>query len=639
MSKQTHYDNAYADTNVYGHVVKLLSRIKAEPGSIHLDFGCGYGRMAEPIRDELGLRYIGLDIDEEGLVSLKERGFEVMFIDLRDPESAIEQIRRYLPAEIPVASISIVDTIEHLSEPAKSIGLLQALVREFSCPLVASVPNFSHKDIGFKLAFGRFDYTQSGLLDHTHRMYFTEKGFSDLMSSCGLHQIEEYDVVLSQSDQAFPRDHAALSLRTPLHELMAGLREQAEPNGQVNQFVRMYLGGHLMKGEGPIDSVAASRGQDEVFLSVVTRTQGRRIDSLRETLLCLSAQTCQDFEVLIIGHDLDIDAQLAVERVISDLHESVRERVRLMRVEGGTRATPLNGGFAAASGRYVAMLDDDDLVMGNWVETFAGLAKKNGGCMLRSVAVAQSWDKVEPVQSPDHYASRAVGPMQSLYPEDFDLFKHLIENRSPLHSLAFPRSVYSDMGFRFDPRLTTAEDWDFIVRVAPVTGVATSKNVTCIYRRWINSENSFSLHDQDEWRANYYYTLRKIDGAPIILPAGATRELRNMMYELDRLRCGPSTLTMPHSDPDRASVELEQERYLEALRWRYHELSTSLSWRLTSPLRYFKALLKGDKQNNTQPKLWRLSAKDLEYLINQIESSKSWKITSILRSVRRKMRI
>ena len=94
---------------------------------------------------------------------------------------------------------------------------------------------------------------------------------------------------------------------------------------------------------------AAANHPGERFDTVVTRTQGSRIDTLRETLLCLSAQTSQNFEVCIVGHNLEVDAQLAVERVIADLHDGMRQRVRLVRVEGGTRAEPLRTREAVAS--------------------------------------------------------------------------------------------------------------------------------------------------------------------------------------------------------------------------------------------------------------------------------------------------
>ncbi|WP_238389864.1 methyltransferase domain-containing protein [Pseudoxanthomonas koreensis] len=628
------YDNAFAEDNVYGHAVKLIDSIQVDRRGIHLDFGCGYGRMAEAVRG-LGLRYIGVDVDEGGLLSLKSRGFEAMFIDLRDPAAALAQIRNFLPKDEPIFSMSIIDTLEHMEEPRKALGLMRELALEFACPAIISVPNFTHRDIGFKAAFGRFDYTKAGLLDHTHLQYFTEESLSRLLGESGWHEISKNDVKIRRSDQAFPRDHAALAPTTPLHRLLAGLRSQVNESGVVNQFVRMCLPGHAIKPRGTLDSVKECEGSEDCFLTVLTRTQGRRIDTLRETLLCLSAQTCQDFEVVVVGHDLDVESQLAVERVIADLKDGMRERVRLLRIDGGSRAKPLNDGFEVARGRYVAMLDDDDLVFGNWVETFKVLAEQNGGRLLRSVAVAQSWDKIS---FDGMSVARSVGGFQSIYPDEFDLFDHLVENRSPLHSLAFPRSLYSDLGFRFDSHLSTAEDWDFIIRVAPVAGVACSQNVTCIYRRWVNSENSFSVHDQDEWRGNYYYTLRKLDALPLLLPAGATRKLRDMYYELERLRSAPATASMPYNNPDEFSEGIEQERYLEALRWRYHELTNSLSWKVTSPLRYAKALFRGNKSHGGAHMLWRLSAKDLEHLIANIEGSASWRMTAPLRSLRGAMR-
>ncbi len=632
MTDVENYDNAFADDNVYGHAVALIADTKPLRGGIHLDFGCGYGRMAEVLRDRLGLRYIGVDINEDGLNSLKARGFETMFVDLRDPRGAAGVVRTYLPRDAKVVSMSILDTLEHLSEPKKAIEVVRLLAAEHICPLVASVPNFAHRDIGLRLAMGLFDYTQAGLLDHTHLNYYTAQSFERLMRSCGWHEIARNDVRLVRSDQSFPRDHAAIATMTPLHKLLAGLREQVDDTGTINQMVRLFVAGHQVPEDDVIDSIEESRGNDAFFLTVLTRTQGRRIDTLRETLLCLSAQTDQDFEVLVVGHDLDLERQLAVEGVIAELHGGIRDRVRLLRVEGGTRAKPLNAGFEAARGRYVAMLDDDDLVAGNWVETFSRLAGTSGGSLLRGVAVAQSWDKV--TLRDGGVASRAAGPFQALYPEDFDLFMHLTENRSPLHSLAFPRSLFTDLHFRFDDHLTTAEDWDFIVRVAPVAGVACAKDITCIYRRWINTETSFSIHSQDEWRANYYYSLRKMDAAPLLLPVGGTRMIRDLMYELDRLRAGPSTLHMPYTDPDLSSEEVEQARYLEALRWRYHELTHSMSWQMTAPLRWVMKLVTGRPPLDNPHMLWRLSARDLEYLIRQVENSRSWRMTRFLRGRR-----
>ena len=611
------YENQYADDNVYGHAVTLLERMDLPKGGIHLDFGCGFGSIAETIRDRLGLRYVGLDILEPGLDSLKARDFEVMFFNLFDPAAGADLLKKWLPDDVPVVSMSFLDTLEHLAEPEKALELLHQVAREHSCPLVLSVPNVAHRDIGFKLLAGQFDYTESGLLDHTHFQYFTEETLTERLAEKGFHEVYRNDVLLEFSDQHFPSDQPLLSFDTPINSLLRNIRQQIDGTDTINQFVRLYVSASPKR---PVDH--ASEG---TFLTVVTRTQGERIESLRETLLCLSAQTCQDFEVLVVGHKLTLERQLAVERVISDLHESIRVRTRLVKVDKGERAAPLNAAFAHARGSYVAMLDDDDLVFGHWVETFKDLREKNPGKIQRSTAVSQVWDRVGAESGTT--ATRCMGGYGSEYPESFDLLDHLVQNRSPLHSLAFPRSVFSDLGYRFDETLTTAEDWDFIVRVAPLTGVACSAEVTCVYRRWANGVHSATLHDEHEWKSNYQHTLRKIDATPLLLPAGYTRKLREM---LGHQALALASASDGSRSPDAEARQAAQSEYQEALRWRLHQLLHSRSWRYTAFIRRI-----ADKTRGTSGlpdmMVWRFNTHDLEHLINMIENSRSWKLTAFLR--------
>lgn len=614
------YDNDFAPDNVYGHAAHLLGKFDLPRGGIHLDFGCGFGSIAETVRDELGLRYIGLDILETGLDSLKQRGFEVLYFDLFDPDAGCELLDKWLPPGVPVVSISCLDTMEHLPEPEKALGLLRRVAGKYGCPLVLSVPNVGHRDIGFRLLASKFEYTESGLLDHTHYQYFTEETLTDRMARQGWHEAYRNDVLMEASDQNFPPDQPLLSGGTPINSMLRYLRGQAGSTDTVNQFVRVYLPSAPVRNDNDVDT-------DVPFLTVVTRTQGQRIASLRETLLCLSAQSDQDFEVLIVGHSLTLDQQLRVERVIADQHASMRAKTRLVKVDQGERAAPLNAAFAEARGRYVAMLDDDDLVFGHWLETFKQLHARNPGKLLRATAVSQKWDKIP--WDGTELATRCKSGFKAEYPESFDLFDHLIENRSPLHSLAFPRSVYHDLGFRFDETLTTAEDWDFIIRTAPITGVAESKEITCVYRRWENVTNSATMHDEHEWKTNYQHTLRKVDSIPLLLPVGYTRRVRELMHEVDRLRGG---YTQYHAPDGSTSLTKTEADYLEALRWRLHELTHSRSWRYTAWIRNFRSFLAGRKP--AEIRIWRYTVHDLEYLIHSIENSSTWRYTSILRGLR-----
>jgi SAM-dependent methyltransferase len=621
------YDNGFAEDNVYGHIAELLSRFRPGKGEYFLDFGCGFGRLAEVIAARHGINYIGFDINRPGLASLQERGFQSHYLDLADAEAAFAIVEASLPAGACVAAICTIDTLEHLPDPLTALQLLARIANGRNAPLLVSVPNVAHNDIGAKLAVGRFDYTEAGLLDHTHMQYFTSDRFSSLMQSAGWHEVHRNDVEMLESDQHFPNQLPVLSAKAPLALMIANLRAKVDSFGHVNQFVRAYLPGPVPADVAHVPYVAYPSVGGAPFLSVVIRTVGKRISTLRESLLCLSAQTCQDFEVVIAGHNLDIDRQVAVEGLIEELQHDVRSRTRLLRVDGGGRSAPLNAGFQNATGRYVVAFDDDDLVFGDWVETFKALEATNPGQLLRATAIAQDWDRVR--RPNGELASRAISGMRSLYPEHFELLAHIVENRTPLHSIAFPRVLFSDLGFEFDPDLSTAEDWDLIIRVAPLCGVACAPKITAMYRLWKDGDSSSVHHDEFEWKSNYIRTLRKIDSAPMLLPVGSATKLRRMYVDLERLQ---GKVDFDADSTVVPNVETDDGQRLEALRLRYHELVHSKSWKISAPLRMIMRIVRRHGRP-TDPRIWHMNERDLEYHIRMIIGSASWRWTRILRMI------
>src|SRR4051812_33330859 len=98
------YQHEYLPLSIYGNAISLLRDCKRGPG-VHLDVGCGYGAIAEPIRDELGLVYIGFDVADDGLESLRGRGFAVRKIDLSDPVR-VEAIIRKAVGKRRIASLT-----------------------------------------------------------------------------------------------------------------------------------------------------------------------------------------------------------------------------------------------------------------------------------------------------------------------------------------------------------------------------------------------------------------------------------------------------------------------------------------------------------------------------------------------------
>jgi hypothetical protein len=298
------------------------------------------------------------------------------------------------------------------------------------------------------------------------------------------------------------------------------------------------------------------------FLSVVVRTQGSRPGSLRDVLLCLLGQTSVDFELLLVAHRADPAQRADVQLALDELPSGLRGRTRVLDVDEGGRSRPVNVGLEVARGRYVAVLDDDDLVLAHWVETFARAEQEAAGRVVRAGCVEQD---VVPETWPDGPGLRTAGPLRPAYPQTFDLVEHLERNRTPFMAYAFPASLVA-AGARVDERLPVCEDWDFALRAVLAVGVHSLPEVTAVYRRWTGGSSSASAHAEEEWRRTEREVLARLDEQAHSFPPGSIAAIRrareSVLDDLQALRA--------------RNAELEEH----ALR-----MERSTSWRVTAPLR------------------------------------------------------
>ncbi len=254
--------------------------------------------------------------------------------------------------------------------------------------------------------------------------------------------------------------------------------------------------------------------EDAPFLSVLMRTQGKRYEMLNEALLSLEAQTDDDFEVILVVHkptDGDYHKTVAL---LDALTPTFKSRVRHYRLDTGTRSAPLNLALTHAKGRYIAMLDDDDLVLENWVEVFHDGEKRYDGSVIRCYGLTQFWSC--------YIDSRGKTVLQSdeapvpTYCTPFRMHEHLEDNHTPISCVAIPRVCHSVFGIGFDEALSTAEDWDFLMHCASLCGVADTGEITFLYRLWKNSETSHTVHREKEWLDNRDYIASKLSRLPYI---------------------------------------------------------------------------------------------------------------------------
>lgn len=604
------YDNSFQYDNVYGHSVALLERYKAvaseadQNEGIHLDLGCGFGRIAEPIQHRLALKYVGVDGAPHGPASLRTRGFEAYELLFETYDQIVRELTRIVGGR-KLRSLTMLDTLEHLPNGDDVLRAIRELIRESNAPAVISVPNNGHQDVGFKLAFGQWDYTREGLLDHTHVRLFSRNSLTRTLQASGLQVVDSNDVHIVKSDQHFPSTHPALAQGTTLHAVLSRLRSEVDNFATVNQFVKLVTAGPQSLRHAYVDD--KTRQPTRPFLSVVMRTQGKRTHCMVEALTALAGQKDRDFELLVIGHRLTPEQQKSVERTLEDTPEWLRQRCRLIKVDDGNRTRPLNRGFEEAEGDYIAILDDDDVPMAHWTSTFRKLSEQQPGAILRTIAVRQDVDTVD-VRA--RTGVRAVGGLEP-YPAKFDMLQHLITNETPPVALAFPRGLFHDLNVRFDESLTTTEDWDFFLRGAVIVGVCSAEEVTAIYHWWRTSvESSRTVHDQSEWDANYQAIHRKMDSLPIILPAGTTRQLR--------------ALRLLHNvNPTGLAVAAEQSSYLKEI----VRILSSRSWRWSVPMRW-PAMLRGRKYPRIEDCIDQTEG-ELALLVARLRRSSSWRITRI----------
>jgi glycosyltransferase involved in cell wall biosynthesis len=310
----------------------------------------------------------------------------------------------------------------------------------------------------------------------------------------------------------------------------------ANDRARASYLRRGYLGNLLTRLKisqellAPTSEISAERSP---FLSIITRTQARRPANLREVFLCLASQTDIDFEVLVMGHCLDEKDKSLVHEIIDENPAWLRERIRYCPVERGNRTAPLNEGFAAARGQYIAILDDDEVILAHWVETFRSLHQTHSGHLLRAVALQQ---EIERVTILEREGLRSVSQFRATYPAEFDYIDHCLTNQSPPVSVAFPWEAFHLLDIHFDETLTTTEDWDYLLRVASLCGTASAPVATAIYHIWPNAESSRTVHPIEEWQKNHYFIWAKMDEDYIILPPGSAAKIRRLHDENERAK-------------------------------------------------------------------------------------------------------
>jgi 2-polyprenyl-3-methyl-5-hydroxy-6-metoxy-1,4-benzoquinol methylase len=114
-----------------------------------------------------------------------------------------------MPLDLPAESFDLViagHVLEHVKDPWSVTRQLCSLLRPGG-QLIGSLPNVRNVRVSLPLVlFGKFEYTQEGILDWTHTKFFTKGTIQDLLSSTGF--------VVVKIEPEFSPKFGALNLAT-----------------------------------------------------------------------------------------------------------------------------------------------------------------------------------------------------------------------------------------------------------------------------------------------------------------------------------------------------------------------------------------------------------------------------------------
>jgi O-antigen biosynthesis protein len=168
------------NTRPHGSQMKLIELVDP-PGRV-LDVGCSTGYLAERLQQR-GSTVIGIEMDERA-AEVARRFCEAVYV------GNIETMELPFDAES-FDYVMCGDLIEHLRDPQAVLARLRPLLRPTG-RLVLSTPNIANWAMRLSLLFGRFRYTEWGILDRTHTHFFTRKTLRECLEAAG-YRIDVFD--------------------------------------------------------------------------------------------------------------------------------------------------------------------------------------------------------------------------------------------------------------------------------------------------------------------------------------------------------------------------------------------------------------------------------------------------------------
>ena len=336
---------AGANLNIAHFVPRTSQRV--------LEIGCAEGALGESLRSELKCEVWGIELDPEAGKIAEGRLDKVLCKDIEALES------NELPLDY-FDCLILGDVIEHLLDPERTLRKLLPHL-QMNAVLVANVPNIAHWSVVTELLKGEFTYSDSGLLDRTHRTFFTPRSFEKLLWDSGYRvtQQEPFLVpsdattVLADASRVFGLDPDACQTTLNTYQTLFQAKLQPCPERQPDK--RALLTRSIVSLQAGVPG--------KVSIIIVTYESASTIEDCLASLL----RTKLAIDEIIV---VDNGSQDATVDLVSRL--AVRDpSIQLIRNGENLGFSKANNvGVVASSGETIVFANPDTVFFPGWRESF-----------------------------------------------------------------------------------------------------------------------------------------------------------------------------------------------------------------------------------------------------------------------------